>query len=722
MRGAVGLLLISSWAISAYAGEINPIVRVADLMQGLANKVTKDGESEQELFDKYACWFKTVVSTKKASNAAASDRIASLESYIKDIEGGKIEFTNERETLEKEVADLEAEIKKSKDMREKEAGDYADAKDEMEKAIASLEKAVEVLGAATEDAKEGVLMAMSGDLKQAIHFGSSLLNEHEAKLLEKALNQGGHINNLQEDPDWKKLNKDATFNKKYKARSSKIQEILADMLQTFEDNLADANKKEKDTKESFSVLLGSKESQLRAAQEALSAGSEESGARALNKGEAQDEVNKLTDMVEADEKYIKQAEAAFKTKEEEWKERKRLRTAEVASITEAIGVLRSDDAKDTMKKSYKSQGGAAFLQLEDGDSSLDKCVMKARTRKALKVLKDQAAKHKDLRLVVIASDLHAAAKGKFDKVLKSVDEMISDLHSEEDEDLGVKEQCEKDRMENTKIAKKTSQNIDDKTALINRKKAQIESLNQKIAAAQATIKSLKLQLQEAGVNRQAETAEYEVAKQDDKAAKGLVEKAAGVLSKFYEDEGMALNQQSKKAFKKQAPEFTSPAGEAPPPPPTTWSEPYGGSPGESNGIQAILEMIAEDIEKDIATATKEEDEAQAEFDAYKADTNTAISDLESEISSHEGEIGDKQNDVETGKGQRRDEKTILDNTLAFLRSIAPSCDYMAVNFELRRQNRFEEIEGLLEAKGALAGGAKFDFLELQKDAPECFDQ
>jgi len=320
-------------------------------------------------------------------------------------------------------------------------------------------------------------------------------------------------------------------------------------------------------------------------------------------------------------------------------------------------------------------------------------------------------------LVLIASDIRAG--GKFDKVLKSVDEMISDLHSEEDEDLEVKEQCEKDRMENTKTAKKTSQNIDDKTALINRKKAQIEELNQKIAAAQATIKSLKLQLEEAGVNRKAETAEYEVAKQDDKAAKGLVEKAAGVLSKFYEDEGMALNQQSHKAIKKQP--FTSAAGEAPPPPPTTWAEPYGGSPGESNGIQAILEMIADDIEKDIKTATTEEDEAQAEFEAYKADTEEAIKDLESEISSHEGEIGDKQNDVETAKTSRRDEKDILDNTLAFLRSIAPSCDYMAVNFELRRQNRFEEIEGLLEAKGAL-GGASFDFLELKKDAPECVDQ
>merc|ERR1719174_2897567 len=104
---------------------INPIARVAELMQGLADKVTKDGEAEQELFDKYGCWYKTVVSTKKASNTAAEERIASLESYIKDIEGGKIEFTNERESLEKDVADLEAEIKKSKDMREKEAEDYA---------------------------------------------------------------------------------------------------------------------------------------------------------------------------------------------------------------------------------------------------------------------------------------------------------------------------------------------------------------------------------------------------------------------------------------------------------------------------------------------------------------------------------------------------------------------------------------------------------------------
>merc|ERR1719506_2937818 len=48
---------------------------------------------------------------------------------------------------------------------------------------------------------------------------------------------------------------------KYKARSLKIQEILGDMLQTFKDNLADANKKEKDAKATSEKLMEQKNSQ-----------------------------------------------------------------------------------------------------------------------------------------------------------------------------------------------------------------------------------------------------------------------------------------------------------------------------------------------------------------------------------------------------------------------------------------------------------------------------
>merc|ERR1719353_287693 len=100
-----------------------------------------------------------------------------------------------------------------------------------------------------------------------------------------------------------------------------------------------------------------------------------------------------------------------------------------------------------------------------------------------------------------------------------------------------------------------------------------------------------------------------------------------VLAKFYEDEGLALVQ--KRATVHQPPEMTA-AGEAPPPPPSTFSQPYGGNTAESGGIQSIMGMIKDDIEKDIRTATEEEDKAIADHDTFNTETEAMISSLESE--------------------------------------------------------------------------------------------
>ena len=51
--------------------------------------------------------------------------------------------------------------------------------------------------------------------------------------------------------DWKKLNRDATFKKKYKARSGEIQDILADMLNTFIDNRNEAVAAEEKAQSAF---------------------------------------------------------------------------------------------------------------------------------------------------------------------------------------------------------------------------------------------------------------------------------------------------------------------------------------------------------------------------------------------------------------------------------------------------------------------------------------
>merc|ERR1719171_1699288 len=282
--------------------------------------------------------------------------------------------------------------------------------------------------------------------------------------------------------------------------------------------------------------MGSKNSQLSAAQDALTGGEGEGAARALSMEESQEEVDALTTQVENDEKYISQAEASYADKMTEWKERKRLRTEEIASISKAIEILSSDDAKDTMSSSFKSQGGF-FLQEDTAG-----CTKRKRAAKVVSKLRDMAGKHSDPRLAALAVRVHLHSKGHFDKIVTEVMKMVSDLHEEADEDLKTKETCEKDRMDNTKTAKKSAQAMDDQTALINRKKADIEAMNKEIAEIVAHVKELKLQREEAQIQRAKENREYKAAKADDEAAAILIGKAADVLAKFYQDNGLALAQ------------------------------------------------------------------------------------------------------------------------------------------------------------------------------------
>merc|ERR1719163_750937 len=262
-----------------------------------------------------------------------------------------------------------------------------------------------------------------------------------------------------------------------------------------------------------------------------------------------------------------------------------------------------------MSSSFKSQGGF-FLQADAAG-----CSKRKRAAKVVSKLRDMAAKHSDPRLAALAVSVHLNAKGHFDKIVEEVMKMVSDLHEEADEDLKTKETCEQDRMTNTKTAKKSAQAMDDETALINRKKADIEAMQKEIAGIVAHVKELKLQLEEAMIQRTKENVEYKAAKADDEAAAVLIGKSKDVLEKFYSDNGLALVQTRSRVAEhggSAQPEVV--AGEAPPPPPTTFGgEPYGGNKGATNGIISILEMVKTDVEKDIKTATAEEDKAKADY-------------------------------------------------------------------------------------------------------------
>merc|ERR1711904_511980 len=107
--------------------------------------------------------------------------------------------------------------------------------------------------------------------------------------------------------------------------------------------------------------------ELKTNQEALTSGEKEGSARGMAKEDAEKEVEDLKAQIEADTGYIADTEKALATKKEEWKERKKLRTLEIKSINDAIAILNSDEARDTMKSSFKSQG---YLLLQKSSKSV----------------------------------------------------------------------------------------------------------------------------------------------------------------------------------------------------------------------------------------------------------------------------------------------------------------------------------------------------------------
>jgi chromosome segregation ATPase len=688
---------------------LSPISRVVELLQGLETKINEDGKIEAGLYKKFVCWGTTTIDTKTASNELATSRIDELGRYIADIEAGRVEFTTERVDLEKELGQIRSDIEQATALREQEKKDFEEAKAEMEQGIAALESAIQVLTDATggellqKAGKDAGLLRMKAKLKTNLGFASRVsmaasLN-HAVELGDRVLSRGdarflkhlltGDVSDIKQPKDWKKLNRKATFKLPYKARSGKISGELTKLLETFTANLEDATKREEEAQEIFDTLMTSKKEQKKASETALTKMKSEGGAAGLTKEESKEELKDLETQVKNDKKYIKETQEALDEKKEQYKKRVALRTGEVAAISKAVSILHSDDARDTFKSSLASQG-SSFVQLG---------MKKSRSLSAVFALRRAAATAKDQRLVALATRLAATTTGNFDEVIKAIDELVTKLEEENTKDEEIKKECEEDRTKDTKEAQEKSGKADELTDEKAKLEEEIKEIDAEIKEKESEIKGIEEDLAKAERIREDEAAAYAAAKQDDENAVELVTNAREVLQSFYKDNGLSLSQtaHAQQVHHKEP----SAAGEAPPPPPATFEGDYGGKKDESTGILEMLSTIKEDIKDDIAKADTAEDDAKSAYKTAKKDMETSISDLEGMIGDLETTKGQKEDDIQTAITDRETTMEELDAVMKKMKDAQAGCDFVLVNFDVRKENRKIETEGLETAKGIL---------------------
>eukprot|EP00747_Dinoflagellata_sp_TGD_P155180 gnl/TRDRNA2_/TRDRNA2_177556_c0_seq4.p1 gnl/TRDRNA2_/TRDRNA2_177556_c0~~gnl/TRDRNA2_/TRDRNA2_177556_c0_seq4.p1 ORF type:complete len:788 (-),score=255.14 gnl/TRDRNA2_/TRDRNA2_177556_c0_seq4:191-2515(-) len=765
----IAALFLSS--VGALQTGLSPVTRVVDLMKGLTTKIEAEGKKEEDLYETFVCWAKTVIDTKTSTNEAAQSRIDELKAYVGDIQAGRVEFTNERGTLGKELDELNGDIESSNTIREKENEDFMEAEEEMENAIKALKKAIAVLDAATaeehlwpqygddhtkcfKDKSEHVVKDRKACQDEAVAAGSKYFSYSDsnkycssiptscdspitgtkwpwkifkvpdkasavlldlgegqgfaqraeaAKMLvraadlgEKVLSKGdseflrrvltGDVPNV----DKKKLRRTATFKMKYKARSFKILGVMQKMLETFEANLKSATEKEKIAQEDFDQLMAAKKSQKKQTMDAQANMQAETGAREKAQKDAKAELDALEEQVQADERFIKQTTDDLAKKKSEWKVRQELRAAEVAAISKAISILHGDDARDLFRKSYSSQG---YFLLQVSEST-------RRGARAAEVLRSAGAAARDRRLKVLGSRVELQARGHLHEVVESIERMLNTLEEEQNSDSETKDMCESERRHDANKAAEASRSIDDDSDAVSSLTAEVAQIKEDIKDNEAKFADVTKELQEATKMRKEERAEWKQASVDDTNALQLVKMARGVLEDFYKDNDLKLI-----AFVQQKKMEPVVAGQAPPPPPATWEAPYGGAPRESTGILAMLDIIKEDIQKDLVKAKQEEKDAQKEFWQFKKEAQEHRANLKAQTKEMKARQGDRQSLIEESKKSRKDKKKLLDAVMKKMQDAIPLCDFMTINFETRKENRKIEVDALIKAKGLLQGAS-----------------
>merc|ERR1719316_1782306 len=96
---------------------------------------------------------------------------------------------------------------------------------------------------------------------------------------------------------------------------------------------------------------------------------------------------------------------------------------------------------------------------------------------------------------------------------------------------------------------------------------------------------------------------------------------------------------------------------------------------------------------------------QAKFEEQLGQANKLLDDLRAKKTNLEQSISDTNTEIDEAEVLKEDLQGLLQDEKDYLASIKPDCDWVLNSFAERRAKRATEMEGLLEAKGMLAGAS-----------------
>jgi chromosome segregation ATPase len=700
MRGVAAATLLAS--AHAATLEQTPISRVVGLITELKAKVESDGKSEQQSYDKYACWCENTLARKASNINDAKETIEKLQTEIEKLNGDLGAHGAQISQLTKDLAQNAEAQKEANEVRDKEYHEYENDKVEAEQCLGALEQAIKVMTGAgagkkgfLETMQEAQLLSVVAGVRGVLDrpIATEGVSDSDLALVKKFINSpenfvGGRTAMMSAAQIAQNPYGD------YAPQSSAIQGILKGMYDSFAADLEKDNAQEADRQKAFEELMATKKAEQATLQATLEKQSHDEAHKSKSLSDAKTQRDDTDAQMRADEIFFEDTKDACKVKASEWAERCRLRTEELTGISKAIQILSSSDASQTFHSS-----GTTFVQLKSMSSKSHSYRLKA-----YNTLKLLSLKYTDRHMGKLAVAVKMG--GHFDKIIAMIDQMIATLRKEETEDISHRDRCQNSQGKN-------SNDMADLEHDIEKSAAQLERMGDSETELKATIKSLEEQIGETKTNleelltmRNSESEAFKQALKDDADAVDLIAQAVVSLTKFYKSNKIPLAL----AQKREDPKYAVDEDKAPE---TSFSGgDYGGRKGESGGIIAILEMLKEDTENEMKTSRADDAEAQADYEKQRGALDETLNAQTNSKVAAEQELAGVQEDIADSEEFKDSKASDLAEEQKLEASLGKDCAWVENNFDSRREKRKNEMDGLVEAKNALAGVGQDDDDEL----------
>jgi len=425
--------------------------------------------------------------------------------------------------------------------------------------------------------------------------------------------------------------------------------------------------------------------------------------------EQQNDLEDTKEDLAESKKFYADLEVNCENKKKEWAEYKKMQGQEMLALADTIKVLNDDDALELFKKTLPS--AASLLEVKVSTRSL--------RQKALNVLR--RSNIKDPRVDFLSVALHGGKVG-FGKIIALIDKLSAQLKAEQGEDDAKQDYCNTEIDKNEDTNKVQNNEKSDLETSIEDGKETITNLKAEIEALDDGIKALDKEVAEATELREKEHADFVESLAGNSAAVDLLKFAKNRLNKFYnpsqykappkreltEEQQITINNGGTLA-PTDAPGGIagtgigfSQSGAAPPPPPEA-DMAYKKKGGESSGVIRLIDMIINDVDKEIQTMELEEKDAQKDYEKFSGDAQSKRAEDSKSMTDKEAALAESEEQLVNDKGDLKNKKVDIMNTDKTLSDLHADCDFLLKYYDARKEARTGEIDAMGKAKDVLNG-------------------